>query len=144
MKAILGRIMAFDWGLKNIGIAVGNNTLGTSEPLTIIRAQNGATDFNAIAKLINEWRPEQLLVGEPLNMDGSKADITPRAHKFSRQLKERFNLPVTLVDERLSSREAKLNQRERGHRRQWSNNLVDAEAADIILRTWLSQNTENS
>ncbi len=139
MKPSPARVMAFDWGLRNIGIAVGNSALGTSEPLTIVRARDGAADFDAIGKLIAEWQPGQLLVGEPLNMDGSDADITPRARKFARQLEGRFNLPVSLVDERLSSQEAKANQKERGHHGHWGSDPIDAEAADIILRTWLSE-----
>ena len=141
MKAVPARVMAFDWGLRNIGIAVGNSTLGTSQPLTIVKARDGAADFKAIGALIREWQPDLLLVGEPLNMDGSEAEITPRARKFARQLEGRFNLPVALVDERLSSREAKAEQRDRGHRGHWGDQPIDAEAADIILRTWLSENS---
>lgn len=131
--------MAFDWGLRNIGVAVGNVSLGTSQPCEVLRARDGVPDWQALEALLKEWQPEQLLVGEPLNMDGSDAEITPRARKFSRQLAGRFNLPVTLVDERLSSREAKAEQRERGHRGDWGSAPIDADAADIILRTWLSE-----
>lgn len=131
--------MAFDWGLRNIGVAVGNLTLGTSQPLSVLRARDGAADWNAVAALINEWQPEQLLVGEPLNMDGTEAEITARARRFSRQLEGRFNLPVTLVDERLSSREAKAAHIERGHHGNWGDTPIDAEAAEIILRTWLTE-----
>ena len=136
------RLMAFDWGLRNIGIAVGNSALGTSQPLTIVRARDGAADFSAIAGLIKEWSPDLLLVGEPLNMDGTEAEITPRARKFARQLEGRFNLPVVMVDERLSTREAKAEQIERGHGGNWGRQPIDAEAADIILRTWLNTNEE--
>lgn len=134
------RLMAFDWGLRNIGIAVGNSALGTSQPLTIVRARDGAADFSAIAGLVKEWSPDLLLVGDPLNMDGTEAEITPRARKFARQLEGRFNLPVVMVDERLSSREAKAEQLERGHGGHWGRQPIDAEAADIILRTWLNAN----
>ena len=81
-----GRVLAFDWGLRNIGVAVGNRQLGTSEPLTIVRARDGVADWQTIGKLLSEWEPEILIVGDPLNMDGSEAEITPRARKFSRQL----------------------------------------------------------
>jgi len=67
------RLMAFDWGLRNIGIAVGNSALGTSQPLTIVRARDGAADFSAIAGLIKEWSPDLILVGKPLNMDGTES-----------------------------------------------------------------------
>ncbi len=129
--------MAFDWGLRNIGVAVGNRHLGTSEPLTTVRARDGVADWPAIEQLLEEWQPECLIVGEPLNMDGTEADITPRARKFSRQLQGRFGVKVELVDERLSSHEAKLNARESGHRGNYRQNPIDAEAAHIILQTWL-------
>lgn len=138
MKATTGRVMAFDWGLSNIGVAVGNLDLGTSQPCGIVRAKDGRPDWRAIETLLKEWQPVQLIVGEPLNMDGSDSDITPRARKFSRQLAGRFNLPVDLIDERLSSRAAKADQRERGHRGDFGSHPIDAEAADIILRTWLN------
>lgn len=129
--------MAFDWGLRNIGVAVGNRHLATSEPLTTVRARDGVADWPAIEQLLEEWQPECLIVGEPLNMDGTEADITPRARKFSRQLQGRFGVKVELVDERLSSHEAKLNARESGHKGNYRQNPIDAEAAHIILQTWL-------
>ena len=133
-----GRVLAFDWGLRNIGVAVGNRQLGTSEPLTIVRARDGIADWQTIGKLLSEWEPEILIVGDPLNMDGSEAEITPRARKFSRQLEGRFNIPVVLMDERLSSHEAKMLSKERGHKGDYSDNPIDAEAADVILRSWLA------
>lgn len=139
MKRSTGRVMCFDWGMRNIGVAVGNRLLGTSEPLTIIRARDGAADWTALAALLAEWQPDLVLVGEPLNMDGSDADITHRARKFSRQLHGRFNLPVVLVDERLSSREAKWESRAQGHRGDYNERPIDAEAADVILRAWFER-----
>lgn len=138
-----GRVMAFDWGLRNIGVAVGNRLLGTSEPLTTVKARDGIADWQAIAALLEEWQPECLVVGEPLNMDGSDAEITPRARKFSRQLQGRFGVSVELIDERLSSHEAKLQARDSGHRGDYRNNPIDAHAAHIILQTWLA-NRHNS
>jgi len=135
---ISGRVMAFDWGLNNIGVAVGNCLLGTSEPLATVKARDGAADWQAITKLLAEWQPEHLIVGDPLNMDGSVADITPRARKFSRQLHGRFGLPVDLIDERLSSHEAKLHARDAGHKGDYGKHPIDAQAAQLILQTWLS------
>ena len=133
-----GRVMAFDWGLNNIGVAVGNIALGTSQPCAIVKAKNGTPDWQKIGALITEWQPEQLVVGEPLNMDGSDSEIAPRARKFSRQLAGRFNLPVALADERLSSNAAKSASRERGHQGDYGSHPIDDEAADIILQTWLN------
>ena len=133
-----GRVLAFDWGLRNIGVAVGNRILGTCEPLTIIPAQNGSPDWGAVEQLLTEWQPEILVVGEPLNMDGSEADITPRARRFSRQLEGRFTIPVVLVDERLSTHEAKSAAKARGHKGDYSRQPIDAQAAEVILRSWLT------
>ncbi len=139
MSIDANRIMAFDWGLRQIGVAVGNRLLGTSEPLTAVRARDGAADWGAIAALIDDWQPGLLLVGEPLHMDGSDSPMAARARKFSRQLHGRFGLPVTLVDERLSSRAAKSEALEQGHHGHWGSSPIDAEAANIILCTWLSE-----
>ena len=131
--------MAFDWGLRNIGVAVGNLALGSCQPCGIVRAKEGRPDWGAIETLLKEWQPAQLIVGEPLNMDGSDSEITPRARKFGRQLEGRFNLPVLMADERLSSREAKYQQRERGHRGNYNERPIDDEAAMIILASWLRE-----
>lgn len=138
MKPSGGRVLAFDWGLRNVGVAVGTITLGTSQPLTVLKSRDGRPDWEAIGKLIAEWQPERVVVGEPLNMDGSDSDITPRARKFARQIEGRFAVPVVLVDERLSSREAKTAAQAKGHRGDYGERPVDAEAADIILQTWLN------
>lgn len=139
MNIANGRILAFDWGLRNVGVAVGNAVLKTAEPCTVIRAKDGVPDWSDIEKLINTWQPDLLLVGEPLNLDGSDSDMASRARRFARRLEGRFGIPVTLVDERLSSREAKTQRRDRGGSVDYVNQPVDAEAACIILSTWLSE-----
>jgi len=128
-----GRVFAFDWGLKRIGVAVGNCQLGTCEPLCILKAKDGVPNWGEIAKLLTEWQPEQVIVGEPINMDGSDGEITLRARRFSRQLAGRFNLPVSLVDERLSTREARMRLGNRGQL-----DPADAHAAQVILESWLA------
>jgi putative Holliday junction resolvase len=132
-------VMAFDYGLRNIGVAVGNRTLNTCEPLTVLRARDGSPDWDAIRRCIAEWQPGTLVVGEPLNMDGSDSDMSARARRFARQLEGRFLLPTELIDERLSSREAKQQARERGHRGDFQQRPVDAEAAALILASWLNR-----
>jgi putative Holliday junction resolvase len=129
--------MAFDFGLRQIGVAMGNRLLQTSQPLTILRAKEGIPDWQAIQKLIEEWRPDLLLVGDPLNMDGSDSALGERARKFARRLHGRLGLPVEMVDERLSSFEAKQASRERGHRGDFRQQPVDSYAAELILQTWL-------
>ena len=129
--------MAFDFGLRQIGVAVGNCLLQTSQPLAILKAREGIPDWQAVAKLIDEWGPQLLLVGDPLNMDGSDSPLGERARKFARRLHGRLGLPVTLVDERLSSFEAKQNSREHGHRGDFRRQPVDSYAAELILQSWL-------
>jgi putative Holliday junction resolvase len=132
--------MAFDFGLRQIGVAVGNCLLGTSQPLPILRAKEGVPDWRAVEGLINEWRPDLLVVGDPLHMDGSDSELCERARKFGRRLHGRLGLPVTMTDERLSSFEAKQNSREQGHRGNFKEQPVDSYAAELILQTWLAEN----
>lgn len=139
MSRSAGRVIAFDWGLKRIGVAVGNTLLATCEPLCVLKARDGVPSWDVIAELFKEWQPELLIVGDPLNMDDSVAEITRRARRFSRQLEGRFNLPVSLVDERLTSREARIQLEDQGLP---YHGAVDAHAAQLILQTWLSEQAE--
>lgn len=131
-------VLAFDFGLRQIGLAVGNASLGTCEPLAVLRARDGTPDWLEIARRIEEWQPARLLVGEPLHMDGSDSDMTHRARRFARRLEGRFGLPVTMVDERLTSHEAKSRAREKGHHGDYRAAPIDAEAASLILESWLA------
>ena len=131
--------MAFDFGLRQIGVAIGNCLLGTTQPLRVLKAKEGAPDWRAVEDLVNEWRPDLLLVGDPLNMDGSASELCQRARKFSRRLHGRLGLPVEMIDERLSSFEAKQNSREQGHRGNFKEQPIDSYAAELILQTWLSE-----
>jgi putative Holliday junction resolvase len=91
--------LAFDFGLKRVGVATGNTLLGTARPLKTLRAEGDAR-FAAIAALIDEWRPDALVVGVPFHPDGAPHENTERARRFARQLHGRFRLPVHEVDER--------------------------------------------
>ncbi|MEX2326244.1 MAG: Holliday junction resolvase RuvX, partial [Pseudomonadales bacterium] len=99
--------MGFDFGMSRIGVAVGQSVTGTANPLTVLSARNGIPDWSQIENLISEWQPAVLVVGLPLNMDGTNSDMSDRARKFARRLAGRFNLPTTTMDERLTTREAK-------------------------------------
>ena len=132
-------IIAIDFGLHNIGVAVGNTLSLTSRPLTIVQARDGVPDWDALSSIFDEWRPDRILVGNPLNMDDSESDMGRQAARFARRIEGRFGLTVTLVDERLSSREAKANALAAGHRGDFASIPVDDEAAAIILATWLHQ-----
>lgn len=132
-------VMAFDFGLRQIGVATGNCLLGTTSPLPILKAKDGIPEWHVVDKLVDEWRPDLLVVGEPLNMDGSGSELSAQAAKFARRLHGRLGLEVVMVDERLSSFEAKYESRERGHRGDFKRQPVDSLAAELILRTWLAQ-----
>lgn len=132
-------MLAFDFGLRQIGVAVGNAMLGTSQPLTVLRARDGQPDWNAVAALIEEWQPDLVLVGDPLHMDGSVSELAERARKFGRRIAGRHAVAIAMVDERLTSFEVKQQQREAGHRGDFRARPVDSLAADLILRDWLNQ-----
>jgi len=144
MNKKVERVMAFDWGLKNIGVAVGTRALGTSQPCAVIKAKDGSPNWAEVEALIGAWNPALLVVGDPLNMDGSDAEITPRARRFARQLEGRFGLKVVMVDERLSSHAAKSEQAALGHDGDYRKRPIDAEAANLILQTWLTGDTDTN
>jgi putative Holliday junction resolvase len=87
---------------------------------------------------LREWQPGHVLVGEPLNMDGSASEMSRRAQRFARQIEGRYSIKVTMVDERLSSREAKSRAKEQGHRGDYHEDPIDAEAAALIMESWLA------
>lgn len=128
-----GTVLAFDFGLQRIGVAVGERLLGTGRPLETISAADNDTRFSAIARLIEEWQPGTLVVGLPLALDGSEHDMSARARRFANQLAGRFRLPVSLADERLSSVEAEEELRGRGLDWKQRKRLLDAQAARVIL-----------
>ena len=125
--------MAFDYGLRHVGVAVGNSLIANANPVSIVRARDGAPDWDAIAALLKEWQPTYVVVGLPLNMDGTESEMSLRARKFVRQLQGRFGLVCRLQDERLTSRSAKQTRREQTGRRSPPESTVDAEAACLIL-----------
>ena len=139
-----GTVLAFDFGTRRIGVAVGEMMLGIARPLTTISAEANEARFAAIGKLIAEWQPGTLLVGLPLSLDGEATEMTDRCRRFARQLEARYRLPVTLVDERLSS--ASADERLRGQGRDWRQRkaAVDAEAAAIILQSHFDQSPRPS
>ena len=126
-------VFGFDFGIKRIGIAMGNTLTGQAQPLTVVNAIDNATRFTTIGKLIAEWRPARLVVGEPRHPDGAEHDMTLRARRFANQLHGRFDLPVELVDERYSS---VVIPAKRGE-------IIDAKAAAIILQQYFDDHANN-
>jgi len=138
-------LLGFDYGSKQIGVAVGQVITGQARELCVLKAQNGVPDWQKVASLIHEWQPDTLIVGLPLNMDGSPSDMSARAEKFARQLNGRFNLPVHTHDERLTTYAAKGELMARGqHHSNYRDNPVDALAAALLLEGWLSAHNEES
>ena len=119
-------LFGFDFGIKRIGVAMGNTMIGQASPLAVIRGEDNATRFGAIAALIDKWGPTKLIVGLPLHPDGAEHDMTARCRRFANQLHGRFNIPVELVDERYSSAVI-------GGKR---GEIIDDRAAAIILQQY--------
>ncbi len=136
MTAQPATLLAFDYGDKLIGVAVGQTVTATANPLECVRVGRTGPDWDSIARLIATWQPDALVVCLPLNMDGTEQPITWSAKRFEDQLKGRFFLPVHSMDERLSTREA----RERLALAGQPNAADDAVAAQVILEGWLAEN----
>jgi putative Holliday junction resolvase len=130
-------VLGFDFGIRRIGVAVGEMMLGSARPLTTISAEANDARFAAIGKLVEEWRPAALVVGLPLSLDGEASDMTERCKRFARQLEGRYRLPVALVDERLTSVAAEEQLRQRGLGWQRRKETLDAEAAAVLLQAYL-------
>ena len=131
-------MLAFDFGEKRIGVAVGDLTLRIAHPLTTIRAEDNTTRFAQIAELIAEWRPGHLVVGLPMHADGTEHEVSRLARRFAHRLEGRFGLQVTLVDERLTSRAAESRLRESGANSADVALSIDAAAAREILDSYFS------
>ncbi|UCZ73847.1 Holliday junction resolvase RuvX [Dickeya zeae] len=132
-------LLAFDFGTRSIGVAIGQEITGTARPLTSLKAQDGIPDWQKVEKLLNEWQPALIIVGLPLNMDGTEQPLTARARKFAQRLHGRFGVTVELHDERLSTVEARADLFERGGFRALDKGSVDAASAVIILESWFEQ-----
>lgn len=133
-----GLVLAFDFGVKRIGVAVGETQLGSARALTVIAGEANDARFAAVAKLLAEWQPVRLLVGRPCHEDGTPHELTARCERFAKQLRGRYGLPVDLVDERFSSVAAEAELAAAGHGWRERKAQVDAEAARIILQTWFA------
>jgi putative Holliday junction resolvase len=131
---VSGTILAFDFGEKRIGVATGETMLKVAHPLTTINAEENDAKFTQITALIAEWRPSLLVVGLPMHMDGEAHLLTQLSKKFAQRLEGRFNLPIIMVDERLSSVEATRNLSEAGIKGIKQKAMLDAVAAQSILQ----------
>ena len=133
----VGIFLGFDFGYKRIGVAVGQKITQSARPLSTLSANLGIPDWAMVKKLIQQWHPEALIVGLPTCLDDSEQYTTAAARKFAAQLEKRFALPVHLVDERLSTVEARAQLFAEGGYRKIKQSQVDSFAACIILEQWL-------
>ena len=137
-------VMGFDYGTKQIGVAVGQVITQQARALCVLRAQNGVPDWDQIQALVTEWQPDAFVVGLPLNMDGTLSSMCERAEKFARRLHGRYNLPTYTHDERLTTFEAKGERLRQGQQGGYRNNPVDALAAALLLEGWLEAQPASS
>lgn len=130
------QILCFDFGLNSIGVATGQAEMAIATPLQELKAKDGSPEWLQVEKLIKEWQPKKLLVGLPLNMDGSESTLSQKARKFGNRLNGRFGLEVEMVDERLTSHSAKEEMSEIGHKGNYKNKPIDSVAACLILEQY--------
>ncbi|MDW5375970.1 Holliday junction resolvase RuvX [Halomonas sp. HP20-15] len=132
-------VLAFDFGTRRIGAAVGNELIRRATALDPLPARDGIPDWNVVTRLVEEWQPDLFVVGLPLNMDDSESDMSRRARKFGKRLYGRYGKPCEMVDERGSTREAKTIARDFGHRGNYREESVDGLAAQLILESWFAR-----
>jgi putative Holliday junction resolvase len=130
--------LAFDFGMRFIGVAVGQMITKTARPLSALKAKKGAPQWDQVKRLIDEWKPEALIVGLPLNMDGTNQWVTDATREFCSELSARFGLPVIEVDERLSTVAAKELIFAQDGYKGLEKTAIDSMSAKLILETWLS------
>ncbi|MBD1580899.1 Holliday junction resolvase RuvX [Pseudoalteromonas sp. S16_S37] len=129
-------VMGFDFGTKSIGIAVGQELTGTATSLGAVKAKDGIPNWSDIATHIEQWQPDLLVVGLPLNMDGTNQQVTFSAKKFANRLHNNYRLPVETQDERLTTADAKARLFEQGGYRNLGKGNVDSMSAVIILESY--------
>lgn len=134
--------LAFDFGTRSIGCAVGQSITGTAQALPAFKAQDGIPNWDAIEKCLKEWKPDLVVVGLPLNMDGTEQELTVRARKFANRLHGRFGVRVELQDERLTTTEARTEIFARGGYKALNKSKVDGISACLILESWFENHRE--
>ncbi|MDD5179638.1 MAG: Holliday junction resolvase RuvX [Gallionellaceae bacterium] len=134
-----GTLLAFDFGTRRIGVAVGNSISGTAQPLTTLHGEQNEQRFAAIGALIREWQPAALVVGLPSNDDGTPHELTRLCRRFAQRLKGRFDLPTILVDERYTSAAASSQLNEAGIRGIKQKPLLDQVAAQQIMQAYFDE-----
>ncbi len=135
-------VLGFDYGKARIGVAVANTLAGIATPQSTVMARDGVPDWDAITRCLQEWKPARLVVGMPRKLDGTDSAMQEPIERFIRQLQGRYNLPVDIVSEQLSSREAEQRlklARQAGRKRKVRKEEIDQVAAAIILESWMQE-----
>ncbi|WDI78553.1 Holliday junction resolvase RuvX [Candidatus Purcelliella pentastirinorum] len=134
------KLLAFDFGTKKIGVAVGQTITKTAEPLNLIKIKNNMPDWIKIKKLKKEWEPNLIILGLPLNMNNTEQIFTRKTKKFANKLRNILNIPVELHDERLTTIEAKINILNNLEHKNLKKINIDSYSAVLILESWLKNN----
>lgn len=132
-------ILGFDFGKKYIGVAVGQEITGSASPLGSIKAIDGIPHWDTLTNFISEWQPDLIVVGLPLNMDGTEQQLTKDAKKFGNRIAGRFGLKVEFQDERLTTADAKEQLFSRGGYKNLKKDNIDAESARLIIESYFEQ-----
>lgn len=138
-KKLSNILLGFDFGMKRIGVAVGQTVTKTARPLETLKAKQGLPQWDRINKLVQKWQPDAFIVGIPLNMDGTEQPITSNARHFANLLGSRYQIPVHEMDERLSTKDARERIFNEGGFKALQDGEVDSVAAQLILQNWLQQ-----
>ncbi|MCG9711282.1 Holliday junction resolvase RuvX [Shewanella insulae] len=129
-------VLGFDFGTKSIGVAVGQQITGSATPLASLKANDGIPRWEEIEALIKEWKPDLIVVGLPLNMDGTEQEMTQRARKFANRISGRFGVKTATQDERLTTADAKARLFEMGGYKALSKGQVDSMSAVLIIESY--------
>jgi putative Holliday junction resolvase len=136
------QVLSFDFGTKRIGVACGQTITGTANELPPIKAKDGIPDWKDIEQLIKEWQPDLILVGLPLNMDGSESQMSLRATKFGKRIHGMFGKQVEMIDERLTSQEVKRDWQDNKGIRDFGTHSVDGMVAKILFEDWCANHQQ--
>lgn len=129
-------IMAFDFGTQKMGIAVGQSTIESANPLALFPMKDGIPHWDQLLKIVKEWQPTLFLVGLPLNMDDSESELSTRARKFARRLRHQTHIETWMVDERLTTREARDELDSYHHQGRGKRLSADSLAAALLIQSW--------
>ncbi|CAM4017059.1 MULTISPECIES: Holliday junction resolvase RuvX [Shewanella] len=129
-------VLGFDFGTKSIGVAIGQQITGSATPLASLKANDGIPRWEEIEALIKEWKPDLIVVGLPLNMDGTEQEMTQRARKFANRISGRFGVKTATQDERLTTADAKARLFEMGGYKALSKGQVDSMSAVLIIESY--------